>query len=51
VVRIEDENGKANGSDVVDNGVHDDIHIDDVSDVSEDMTDEDVSEDMTDENE
>ena len=48
VVRIEDENGKANGSDVVDNGVHDDIHIDDISD---DMTDEDLSDDMMDENE
>jgi DNA gyrase subunit A len=48
VVRIEDENGKTNGSDVVDNGVHDDIHIDDISD---DMTDEDLSDDMMDENE
>jgi DNA gyrase subunit A len=36
VVRIEDENGKANGVDGVDNGAHDDTRMDDISDESAD---------------
>ena len=31
VVRIEDENGKAGSSEMADDGVHDDLHMDDAS--------------------